>query len=217
MRDHKIRIAIADDHKGMRRALTSLLEQDGSLSFIFEADDGQDLLIKLAVEQPEVLLLDIKMPKLNGIEALKVISKEFPEIRILMLSTYIDEVYVIQCLEYGINGYLTKDMEITELHTAINLSYRNEVYFSNLLTYSFMKSYAATYQKRNYNLLPSFSADEIKILKFLTEEKSVEEISSLINVSKRTVELKRDKMREKANVKTIAGLLLYAYKRGIID
>jgi len=156
------------------------------------------------------------MPILDGIEALKVIHKNFPTVRILILTGFADDVYVRQCLEYGINGFLTKTMELDDIIRAMRTAYSNEVYHTKLLDNSLFKNYLVQKKKTSANLLPDFSDEEIRILALLSEEKNTYEISCMLNLSKRSIEIKRDRMREKANVKTIGGLLLYAFKRKLI-
>jgi DNA-binding NarL/FixJ family response regulator len=216
MKENTIQIAIADDHTAIRQSLVSILSLQPSFLFILEAENGEDLLNKLYGHQPDVLLLDIKMPGMSGIQVLKIIQSQYPNIRVLILSAFFDEVCVAQCLEYGINGYLTKSMEIDEIIKAIKLAYNNEVYLNNLLSNTFLKKYLVKHKKSN-NILPCFSDEEIRILNLLKDEKTTEEISACMHVSKRTIETKRDKMREKVHAKTTGGLLLYAFKTGVID
>jgi DNA-binding NarL/FixJ family response regulator len=212
-----IKIAIADDHTAVRQAFEKALSVYDFLSVIFVAENGADLIEKLQYVQPDVLLLDINMPRLSGIEALKIIHHHYPDTRILILTAFSDEVYVAQCLEYGINGFLTKTMDIVEIVKAIEAAYNNEVFYTNLLNNPLLKHYVLKRKKAVTNLLPDFSNEELKILNLLQEEKNTDEISDRMNLSKRSVELKRDKMRQKANVKTIGGLLLYALKRNLIQ
>jgi two-component system, NarL family, response regulator DegU len=200
MKENTIQIAIADDHTAIRQSLVSILSLQPSFLFILEAENGEDLLNKLYGHQPDVLLLDIKMPGMSGIQVLKIIQSQYPNIRVLILSAFFDEPCVAQCLEYGINGYLTKSMEIDEIIKAIKLAYNNKVK-----------------NKKADHLLPGFSEDELHILNLLKCEKTTDEISDVMHVSKRTIETKRDKMREKVHAKTTGGLLLYAFKTGLID
>ncbi len=214
--ENEINIAIADDHAVFRQALAFNLSTHSPFHVIFEADNGADLISKLAIQQPNVLLLDIQMPVMNGIEALKIIHEKYPHVHTLMLTAFFDEVYVAQCLQYGINGYLTKEMDIEQVIQAIHLAYENEVYHNNLLNNALLKNYLVKNKKSTAQLLPEFTEEEICILNLLKQEKRTEEISEIMHLSKRSIEIKRDKMREKANVKTVAGLLLYAMKRNIL-
>jgi DNA-binding NarL/FixJ family response regulator len=212
-----ISVGLADDHTAVRQAFRHVLSLYLDFNILFEADDGIDLLKKLGHELPDVLLLDLKMPHLTGLEALEKISDSYPHLPILILSAYSDELYVAQCLQYGVNGYLTKSMEIDEIAKAIRLAYRNEVYFSNLLHHSLLRGYLVNKNKKAGNLLPTFTDEEIQILRLLCREKNTDEIAAELHIGKRSVELKRDRMRQKANVKTVGGLLLHAWQRGLLD
>jgi DNA-binding NarL/FixJ family response regulator len=217
MSTHLIKVAIADDHKLVRQAITFGLTEDAHISIVLETENATELIDSIPKYNPEIVLLDIKMPGMNGIEALKIISDKYPEIKVIMLSAFLDEVYIAQCLEFGIYGYLSKTMSVSEIAKAINEASENRVYLNNLIENRMVKRYLMSFNKQTQNLLPDFSTEEMKILNFLKEEKTTEEISILMNLSKRSIELKRDKMRGKANSKTVGGLLLYALKRGILE
>jgi DNA-binding NarL/FixJ family response regulator len=163
------------------------------------------------------VLLDIKMPELNGIEVLKVIHREYPTVKVLILTAFLDEIYVMECLQYGINGYLTKSMNIHDIVKAIEAAAKNEVYLTNLLNNAYLKNYILQYKKNLQAILPGFTQEEIRIAELLQHERSTEEISQIMHLSKRSIELKREKMKEKARTKTIGGLLLYCLKRGLIE
>lgn len=217
MQKQIIRLGIADDHKSVRQAYIHVLSKIASISIVLEADNGNDLINKIPACNPEVILLDLKMPKGDGLEALKFIHENYPEIRILVISAYIDEVYVGECLRYGIYGYLTKEMDISEIVNAIFKAHSNEMFVTNLMGNQLLRRYLHSFNRKVANILPEFTIEEIRILKLLSQERTTQEISSILNLSKRSIELKKDKMREKAGVKTIGGLLLYGSKRGFIE
>lgn len=210
-----IRIAIVDDHTMVRQALQKALTFYPSITVVLESGNGKDLASKLDEFDIDVLLLDVHMPYINGIEVLKSLYEFNSRTRTLVLSAFSDELYVSECLRYGVNGYLTKSMDIEEIVKAIKAAYKNEVYYTNLLSNPLLKHYLVKNKKSMENMLPVFSDDELLILNLLKEEKNTEEISSMLNLSKRAIEIKRDKMRQKANVKTVGGLLLYAQKRNL--
>jgi DNA-binding NarL/FixJ family response regulator len=217
MSSKTITLGIADDHQAVRQAFKSAFSSYSNLSILFEASNGVLLMHELKIRQPDILLLDIKMPEANGIEALKIIYEKYPQVRVLILTAFLDEVYVGECLKYGINGYLTKTMDLQEILKAIQLASNNEVYYTNLLTNANLKSYLVRYGKNLSTTLPDFSQEEIRIIELLQAEKTTEEIATIMQLSKRSIEMKRDKMKEKAHVKTIGGLLLYCLKRGLIE
>jgi DNA-binding NarL/FixJ family response regulator len=157
------------------------------------------------------------MKGMDGLQVLRILRKEYPDIRVLVLSAMQDQVYATCCLEYGINGYLTKDIEVGDLVEAIRCAYRGEVYDSNLLREASLYDFARRFHKKTTNLLPGFSEEELQIIQLLSWEKTTEEIAAALFISKRSVEVKREKIKEKAGVKTVGGLLLYCMKRGIIE
>jgi DNA-binding NarL/FixJ family response regulator len=183
---------------------------------MFEASNGIELISKLKDYTPDIILLDIQMPGCNGLECLKIIYQEYPELKVIMLSQFLDAVYVATCLEYGIYGYLTKSTDLSEVINAIKKACSNEVYLTNLISNQLIKKYLISFKRKVDYILPQFTVEEIEILTLLREERSTEEISHIMNLSKRSIELKREKMKAKANTKTIGGLLIYALKRGII-
>src|SRR5579863_9578361 len=208
-------LGIVDDHTTFRQALVHFLAQEPSIEIALEAGDGEELKRNLLQHVPEILLLDIRMPKMNGIDALKFVYENYPSLKVLILTSYIDEVYLAQCLQYGIYGYLSKNVELSELIKAIKQVGNNEMYLTNMMNNQLMRNYLSAFHGKHTAELPHFSSEEVEILMLLKDEKTTEEISHIMNLSKRTIELKRDRMREKANKKTVGGLLMYAVKRGI--
>jgi DNA-binding NarL/FixJ family response regulator len=212
----QIKIGLVDDHVCFRQALKITLLQFEHLTILFEAGNGNELFDRLTTLSPDVILLDIFMPEIGGLEVLKILSARFPKIKVVMLTCTMDETYVLEALNFGVNGFLTKYQEIREIVKAIETAYRDEVYVSNLMVNGFLRKYVLEYNKKSFTTAPKFSLEEIRIMKLLSMEKSINEISSDLHLSKRSIELKRDKIKEKANVKTTAGLLLYAFKRGLL-
>lgn len=200
-----------------RQTIGLALSQFSFIDIIFEAENGIQLLSLLENQKPDVLLLDIKMPLLDGLKALEVIFKRYPEIRVLILSAFVEEAYVTRALELGVNGYLTKNMDINEIVNAVQLASDNEVFHTNLLTNTYFKNYIVNFKKKFIEKRPNFSLQEIQIVELLKEEKTVEEIAKLMCLSRRCIELKLNKMKDKLNVSTIGGLLLCCYKIGIIS
>ncbi|MFT3947481.1 MAG: response regulator transcription factor [Agriterribacter sp.] len=218
MNSKLITLAIADDHTLFCQCLANTLQStDKNLSIIFEAENGSLLLEKLSRRQPDVLLLDMKMPELNGINALKTIYEKYPAVRVLVLSAFLDETYVAQCLELGINGYLTKHMGIEEIIKAIYTAHNNDIYISNIINNALLKSYFSRYNKNTHTLLPQFSDKEIFILNQLKLGKSLDEISKRLFLSRRSVELKINIMKEKTGTKTTISLIFHAHQRNLLD
>lgn len=212
-----INIGIVDDHKAVLQAFKAGLTRDLEIKVVLEAENGHDLFQKLLKCRPDIILLDLKMPGLNGTESSQLLFEKYPEIKVLILSAFIDETYIAQCLQFGIYGYLSKTMDLSEIIIAIKKVNNNERYFDNLIANQLLKNYLNKFHKNINNILPEFSNKEIEILTLLKDEKTTEEISDLLHLSKRSIELKRDNMKVKANRRTVAGLLLYAMQRGLIE
>jgi DNA-binding NarL/FixJ family response regulator len=172
-----IKVAIADDHKAVRQALIRSLSVDDEFRFVIEAPNGKELLSRMAAIEPDVVILDIQMPEMNGIETLRLIRQLHKDIRVLMLSAFPNEVFILQCLELGINGFLSKDVEISEIARAIHAAYRNEMYNSMDLSRGLLRNYALKFEKSNREYLPVFSQEEIRILELMRDEIPTEEIS----------------------------------------
>jgi DNA-binding NarL/FixJ family response regulator len=181
MLETSIRIGIVDDHTAFRQALTAILAQESSLSIVLEAENGEELIRKLESQELDVLILDIKMPILNGVETLAIIYEVHPEIKVLVLSAFMDEVFIAQCLKYSIYGYLSKAMDIREIIKAITQAYNNEIYLTNLIGNQLIKKYLISFHRETNDLLPDFSNEDIRILNLLKEEKTTGEISEISN------------------------------------
>ena len=213
----QIKVGIVDDHCLIRQGIIGLLSKFDDLKIILEASNGEELLKNIPNHIPDVLLLDLKMPMMNGTRTLKILNEKYPTLRILILSAFLDDIYISECLDYGINGFLSKSMRIEEIVKAIRIASQNEVYLSNIFSNTLLRKYVVENRKQDKKLLPEFTHNEIRLTELLSQEKTTEEISKLLFLSKRSVEIKREKIKEKANVKTIGGLLLYCLRHGILD
>src|ERR1700690_575285 len=136
-----IKVAIADDHKLVRQAIIFGLTENTCISIVLETDNATELIDNIPKYDPDIVLLDIKMPGMNGIEALRIISDKYPQIKVIMISAFLDEVYIAQCLEFGIYGYLSKTMGISEIAKAIKEASENRVYLNNLIENRMVKRY----------------------------------------------------------------------------
>jgi DNA-binding NarL/FixJ family response regulator len=212
-----ITIGIVDDHDLFRAILIKALSDSNRYSVMLEAKNGLDLLAKINEKTPDVILLDIRMPGIDGIETLEFLNKDFPQIRVIVLTAFYDELYVQRALEQGISGYLTKHADFEDVLKAIDSAAANKVYINDILSQSVLKSYARKFNFVNHSMLPEFSVEEVFILNQLKNESTTQEIAHKMSISQRSVEAKRDRMKKKASVKTIAGLLLYAVKRGLLS
>jgi len=213
-----IKYAIADDHKLFRRGVIAALEDTPIFKLVLEAENGRDLLNNLNKAKPDVILLDLKMPGMDGIEAVVEIRKQNEEVKIIIITMLDDEKYVIHLMEIGANGYLLKNAEPEEIKTAIITAYENGYYFNDFVNKALLKKVVHKNQ-----LKPVFNKDieltnrEIEVLKLICQEQTANEISKLIFLSPRTVEGIRTKLLEKIGVKNTAGLVMYAVKNHIVE
>ena len=218
--DHMIKIAIADDHQIFRDGIKMALSNKANLKMLWEAEDGKDLMHKIAIKKPDVLLMDIRMPEIDGISAIEMLRKEYEDIKIIVLTMYDDQQMISKMMEMGANAYLTKTTDPEEIYEAILTCMNDDFYFNSLVNNAVM---GRLMQKKNVrhhygSTVPiSFSEKEIKILQLLAEDKTTEEISKIIFLSPRTIETIRQNMKSKVSAKTIAGLIMYAMRNKIID
>lgn len=219
-KDQTIKIAIADDHKIFRDGIKMALSGKSNLKMLWEAEDGKDLLHKISVKKPQVLLMDIRMPEVDGINAIELIRKEYDDIKIIVLSMYDDQQMINKMMEIGANAYLTKTTDPEEIYQAILTCMDEDFYFNDLVNKAVMgKLMQKKHVRHHYSSsLPiQFSEKEIKILQLLSEDKTTDEISKIIFLSPRTIETIRQNMKMKVNAKTIGGLIMYGMRNKLIE
>lgn len=215
---NKIKIAIADDYKIFREGLKVGLSADDNLEVIFEADNGEDLLNSLASQTPDVILMDLKMPIIDGMEATKEVRKKYPSVKVLVVSMYDDDKFIIHLMEIGANGYILKNAEPDEIRKSIYAVHENGYYFNDLVNKALLKKLVL-----KNNLKPSFNQNvdlterEMQVLKLICEEKTANEIGKEIFLSPRSVEGIRQRLIEKVGVRNTAGLVMFAIKNGIVS
>ncbi|MEO6638929.1 MAG: response regulator transcription factor [Ginsengibacter sp.] len=215
-----IKIAIADDHKIFRDGIKMALSPRQNLKMIWEAEDGKDLLHKISIKKPDVLLMDIRMPEIDGINAIELLRKEYDELKIIVLTMYDDQQMISKMMEMGANAYLTKTTDPDEIYEAILTCMNEDFYFNQLVNNAVM---GKLMQKKNVrqhygtHIPISFSEKELKILQLLAEDKTTEEISKIIFLSPRTIETIRQNMKNKVGAKTIGGLIMYGMRNKMIE
>ncbi len=213
-----IKIAIADDYKIYRDGLKLCLSSDNNLQFLFEAENGEELMKLLESNQPDVILMDLKMPLLDGVESTKLIRKKYKEIKVLVVTMYDSDKFIIHLMESGANGYLLKNAEPKEIIKAIYTVHENGYYFNDLVNKALLKKLVV-----KNNLIPSFNNDieltrqEQQVLELICEEKTVAEIGTQLLLSVRSVEGIRQKLIEKIGVRNTAGLVMFAVKNGLTE
>ena len=211
-----IRLVIADDHEIFREGLESLFNKQKEIELAEEAINGKQLLEQAERLLPDVILTDIKMPVIDGIEATKILTEKFPQIGIIALSMFEDENLIVEMLEAGAKGYLMKNAHKHEIIAAINAVYNQESYFCNHTTMKLAKLIG----KSRFNpfkepIKPGFTEKEREMIKLICQEFSNKEIATTLHQSPRTIEGYREKILEKTKAKNTAGIVIYAIKNGI--
>ena len=216
--EDKIKVLITDDHALFRNGVKSSLSHYSDLEFIGEAENGLKLLEMLQSLHPDVILLDIQMPVMDGIVALPEVRKLLPGAKIIMLTMNDDVGMISKLMEIGANSYLTKNSDSETIYEAIKTVHTKE-YFFNEYTNKAMLS--GLRNKRTTEAGVPETADlsdkELHVLKLMCDEKSTKEIAEIVDISPRTVEAIRDRLKMKTGAKSTAGLILYAVKHGIVE
>jgi DNA-binding NarL/FixJ family response regulator len=215
-----IKIAIADDHKIFRDGIKMALSSKENLKMIWEAEDGRDLIHKINIQKPDVLLMDIRMPEIDGINAISLLRKEHSDIKIIVLTMYDDQQMISKMMEMGANAYLTKTTDPDEIYEAILTCMNDEFYFNQLVNNAVMGKLMQKKNVRHHygHATPiTFSEKELKILQLLAEDKTTDEISKIIFLSPRTIETIRQSMKNKVGAKTIGGLITYGLRNKMIE
>ncbi|HXK05672.1 MAG TPA: response regulator transcription factor [Verrucomicrobiae bacterium] len=213
-----IRVLLADDHTLIRAGLRMVVDAQSDLSVVGEASDGREAVALAAKLKPDVVIMDVGMPNLNGIEACRQIHAELPDTQVAMLSMHSDEGYVLRALKAGAKAYLLKDSAEADLATAIRAVAAGKSFFSpavgKVLLEDYMRKLQRTGAEDSYELL---TPREREILQLVAEGKSSKEIANLLDLSVYTVETHRARVMQKLNLRGIPELILYAVRKGIIS
>ena len=213
-----IRVGIADDHKIFRKGVILSLRQYTNISFVMEAENGDDLLEQLKTNQPDIILLDLRMPGKDGIETTKEISKRYPNIKILIITMFEDERYVSHLMENGANGYLLKNSEPAEIKKAIMEAFVRGYYLSNFVNRILLKKSSARMKNApSLNNEIVISEREKEVVSLICREFTATEIAEKLSISPRTVESIKDRLMERFGLKNTAGLVFFAEKNELID
>lgn len=217
---HLIKVAIADDHKIFRSGVINTLIPYENINVVFEAEDGEHLLQHLEQQMPDVILMDLKMPNMDGIAATIKVKEKYPEVKIIILTMYEDDNFIVHLIEHGANAYLLKNAEPEEIYEAICTTHDKGFYFNENVNLALLKK---VLHKNKQQIKPTLSNEiqlnerEVEVLRMICNERTTQEISEEIYLSPRTVEGIRQKLLEKINVKNSVGLVLYAFRNGIIE
>lgn len=217
-----IKVLIADDHTLFRAGIKLLLDKIPGVSVVGEASNGHEAIKLTAKTQPDLILLDIAMPGLNGLEAIEQILKTSPQARVLILSMHASEDYALDALRAGASGYLIKDAAVNELEIAINACLKRECYLSPLITQKMVAKYKSltgdTMSVKsilNYRIEPLTTRHK-EILKLIAEGLSTKQIADRLAISIKTVDSHRTELMRRLNIHNVAGLVSYAIQTGLV-
>lgn len=218
MSNSPIRVLIADDHPLIRSGLRALLARESEFQVVAEACDGREAIDKAAAHKPDVILLDVAMPSINGTDAARVITEKLPDTRIIMVSMHMDESYVLRALKAGARGYLLKDSPESDIVAAIRAVAAGNAYFSPAISRMLVEDYVAEVRRRgvedSYELL---SLREKEVMQLLVAGRSNREIAEALFISVSTVESHRGNIFQKIHVRSLPELILYAVRKGLIS
>ena len=210
-----IRVLIADDHQIVREGLRSMLEKELRIKVVGEAAEGRTTL-RLARElAPDVIIMDVAMPDLNGIEATRQIAAEFPTIKVIALSMHDDRRFVLNMIKAGAKGYMLKDSAFKDLAKAIGVVMANKIYLSDEIADIVVKDYLASAITDEPSVFHLLSAREREVLQLIAEGKTSNQIAESLHISTKTVETHRSQLMAKLKIKTIAELTKYAIREGL--
>ncbi len=211
-----IRVLLVDNHTLVRAGLRAILHNIEGIQVVAEAGDGREALSLIADCQPDVVLMDVAMPDMNGLEATARIVKEFPQTRVMILSMHAQEEYVLQALRLGAMGYVLKDVGVGELELAIRASFQGETYLSPAVS-----KHVADYQERvgheySTQTPAQLTSRQREILQLITEGRTTKEIAQLLFISVKTVETHRMQLMKRLDIYDVAGLVRYAIRMKLI-
>src|SRR5688572_21141083 len=213
-----IKVAIADDYKIFRKGVILSLRTYTNLKFMLEAENGDELIKSIPGNEPDVILMDLRMPGKDGIETTKIISKQYPQIKIVILTMYDDEKFVYHLMENGAHGYLLKNAEPQEIRRAIMDVHEKGYYLNNFVNRILLKrSHAKQKIVPSLNSEITLTEKERDVLKFICMEFTAQEIAQKMQISARTVEAIKDRLMEKFGSKNTAGLVFFAVKNNLVD
>lgn len=210
-----IRVLLADDHALVRAGIRSLIEKLPSVEVVAEAGNGREALELIRTRTPGVVLMDIAMSGLNGLEAAGRIAKEFPGVKVIILSMHATEEYVMQALQAGVAGYMLKDAATTELELALNSVARGETYLSPAISRRVVDSYLGRVSDKP-GPLTQLTPRQREILQLIAEGKSTKEIAFVLKVSIKTVETHRAQLMDRLDIHDVPGLVRYAIRIGLV-
>jgi DNA-binding NarL/FixJ family response regulator len=211
------KIIIADDHKIVRDGLSSLIEKQPEMELLGQAKDGRETLSMVRSKQPDVVIMDISMPILNGIDATRAILEEFPDIRIIILSMHSDKRFITGALKAGASGYLLKECAFKELRQALKAVTRGQTYLSPQIAQTVVSEFRSHLDQFHSDEQGQLTTKEREVLQLIAEGHPTKEIAERLFVSIKTVEARRRRIMEKLSIKSVPGLVKYAIREGLTE
>ena len=213
---NRIRVLLAEDHTIVRKGLRSLLDDETEIEVVGEAEDGQQAIELVQRVQPDVVLMDITMPVLNGLEATRQIKKLFPQVKVVVLTVHSTEEYIFQILRAGASGYVVKQAAVSELVQAIQTVYRGDSFLSPSISRQVVEEYGRRAEaiEDKYDRLTD---REREVLQLIAEGRTNREIAQLLHVTVKTVEAHRAHLMDKLGLRSTAELTRYALRKGMVS
>jgi DNA-binding NarL/FixJ family response regulator len=211
-----VRLLLVDDHQLIRASLRSLLGNLSGIDVIAEASDGREAIELAALHRPDIILMDIAMAGLNGLEATRQITKDYPDVRVIVLSMYASEHYVLQALRSGASGYLLKKSAPQELDLAIRSVAHGEIFLSPGISKHVIDNFLNRSDSHK-NSLEALTPRQREILQLIAEGRSSKEIARLLESSVKTIESHRASLMQRLDIHEVAGLVRYAIRNGLVS
>ncbi|SPE50841.1 Two component transcriptional regulator, LuxR family [Verrucomicrobia bacterium] len=213
---NSIRVLLADDHTLVRAGIRALLEKLPGVEVVGEASDGREVLDLIKAQQPDVVLMDVSMPGLNGLQALARITRDFPRVRVIILSMHPNDEYVWQALKSGASGYLLKRAATAELAEALKRVVGGEIYLSREIGSRFLKKFPLQQIAHSRSPLDQLTPRQREILQLLAEGQTTKAIALILKISDKTVEYHRVKLMGRLRIFDIPGLVRFALRTGLV-
>lgn len=212
-----IKVVLADDHTVVRDGLRALLEADPEIRVVGDAANGEQVINRVRELMPDIVIMDISMPNINGIDATRIIMQDSPQVGVIILSMLGTADHVYHALQAGVRGYLLKESAGREVKDAVQAVFNGDMYFSRPITHTIITDYMNHHQDLQKGPLESLSLRESEILCLVVEGKTSVQIGNVLNLSPKTVESYRSRMMDKLGVSDLTELMKFAIKHGLIS